>query len=240
MARSASRPAPSRTGVASNSTSPSGARKPTRRSCISTRASSQEGILIYGQRVPADGHATMSVCNYSGTTQAADHKPRRSAPSHTAKANGEGEALAIWRGRAGWARRPRRRVLCTRADRRQRRARPGAARWRGPESNRRHHDFQSCALPTELPRPRRVRLALVAAPVVACRARHQLLRGRRVRAVHTVEEGASTSAGERRDHPPVPRDPDPAVLRRPPAEAEVGAHPSASATAASGSEATLI
>src|ERR671937_515818 len=24
--------------------------------------------------------------------------------------------------------------------------------WRGPESNRRHHDFQSCALPTELPR----------------------------------------------------------------------------------------
>ncbi len=38
---------------------------------ISTRASSQEGILIYGQRVPADGHATMSVCNHSGTTQAA-------------------------------------------------------------------------------------------------------------------------------------------------------------------------
>src|SRR3954447_11198995 len=27
-----------------------------------------------------------------------------------------------------------------------------AARWRGPESNWRHHDFQSCALPTELPR----------------------------------------------------------------------------------------
>src|SRR5688572_19697741 len=25
--------------------------------------------------------------------------------------------------------------------------------WRGPESNRGHHDFQSCALPTELPRP---------------------------------------------------------------------------------------
>ena len=24
--------------------------------------------------------------------------------------------------------------------------------WRGPESNRGHHDFQSCALPTELPR----------------------------------------------------------------------------------------
>ena len=27
--------------------------------------------------------------------------------------------------------------------------------WRGPESNRRHHDFQSCALPTELPRQAR-------------------------------------------------------------------------------------
>ncbi len=26
------------------------------------------------------------------------------------------------------------------------------AKWRGPESNWRHHDFQSCALPTELPR----------------------------------------------------------------------------------------
>ena len=26
-------------------------------------------------------------------------------------------------------------------------------RWRRPEWNRRHHDFQSCALPTELPRP---------------------------------------------------------------------------------------
>ena len=25
-------------------------------------------------------------------------------------------------------------------------------KWRGPESNRGHHDFQSCALPTELPR----------------------------------------------------------------------------------------
>src|SRR5918999_5642015 len=27
-----------------------------------------------------------------------------------------------------------------------------AGKWRGPESNWRHHDFQSCALPTELPR----------------------------------------------------------------------------------------
>src|SRR3978361_1953781 len=28
----------------------------------------------------------------------------------------------------------------------------GTFRWRGWESNPRHHDFQSCALPTELPR----------------------------------------------------------------------------------------
>ena len=31
--------------------------------------------------------------------------------------------------------------------------------WRGAESNRRHHDFQSCALPTELPRRGGIRLA---------------------------------------------------------------------------------
>ena len=30
-----------------------------------------------------------------------------------------------------------------------------AWQWRGPESNRRHHGFQPCALPTELPRPER-------------------------------------------------------------------------------------
>jgi hypothetical protein len=30
-------------------------------------------------------------------------------------------------------------------------------RWLGAESNRRHEDFQSSALPTELPSPRRVR-----------------------------------------------------------------------------------
>ena len=29
----------------------------------------------------------------------------------------------------------------------------GVTEWRGPESNRRHHGFQPCALPTELPRP---------------------------------------------------------------------------------------
>jgi hypothetical protein len=28
----------------------------------------------------------------------------------------------------------------------------GETEWRGWESNPRHHDFQSCALPTELPR----------------------------------------------------------------------------------------
>ncbi len=30
---------------------------------------------------------------------------------------------------------------------------PERGPWRGADSNRRHHDFQSCALPTELPRP---------------------------------------------------------------------------------------
>ena len=31
---------------------------------------------------------------------------------------------------------------------------PGVSRkWRGPDLNRRHHGFQPCALPTELPRP---------------------------------------------------------------------------------------
>ncbi len=34
---------------------------------------------------------------------------------------------------------------------------PTVGRWRGWESNPRHHDFQSCALPTELPRPARPR-----------------------------------------------------------------------------------
>jgi hypothetical protein len=35
-------------------------------------------------------------------------------------------------------------------------------KWRGPESNWRHHDFQSCALPTELPRREAQRLASAA------------------------------------------------------------------------------
>ena len=30
----------------------------------------------------------------------------------------------------------------------------GPLKWPGAESNRRHHDFQSCALPTELPGPK--------------------------------------------------------------------------------------
>jgi hypothetical protein len=34
------------------------------------------------------------------------------------------------------------------------------ARWRGPESNRRHHGFQPCALPTELPRRGTVSVAV--------------------------------------------------------------------------------
>ena len=31
----------------------------------------QDGVVIYGQRVPSDGHVTFSVCNFSGGTQAA-------------------------------------------------------------------------------------------------------------------------------------------------------------------------
>ena len=33
------------------------------------KAALQDGIVIYGQRVPSDGHVTYSVCNFSGTTQ---------------------------------------------------------------------------------------------------------------------------------------------------------------------------
>ncbi len=51
-----------------------------------------------------------------------------------------------------WQGRSERRVLCTRASEDAARRCAAAGRWRGPESNRRHHDFQSCALPTELPR----------------------------------------------------------------------------------------
>ena len=46
---------------------------------ISTRATTQAGILIYGQSVPADGHGTMIVCNMSGTTQEAIVVPWPSA-----------------------------------------------------------------------------------------------------------------------------------------------------------------
>jgi hypothetical protein len=38
---------------------------------ISTRAALPAGLLIYGQRVPADGHGTMTVCNLSGSTMPA-------------------------------------------------------------------------------------------------------------------------------------------------------------------------
>src|ERR671918_2300108 len=53
---------------------------------------------------------------------------------------------------------------------RRKRRRPSS--WRGPESNWRHHDFQSCALPTELPRrssPLIVASALLDRPHVAVR-----------------------------------------------------------------------
>jgi hypothetical protein len=38
---------------------------------ISARATLPAGLLIYGQRVPADGHGTMTVCNLSGATMPA-------------------------------------------------------------------------------------------------------------------------------------------------------------------------
>ncbi len=38
---------------------------------LSTKGALQEGIVIYAQRVPSDGVVTLSVCNFSGTTQAA-------------------------------------------------------------------------------------------------------------------------------------------------------------------------
>ncbi len=31
----------------------------------------QDGVVLYGQRVPSDGHVMFDVCNFSGTTQAA-------------------------------------------------------------------------------------------------------------------------------------------------------------------------
>ena len=38
---------------------------------FSIKAPLQDGVLIYGQRVPSNGHVMYSVCNFSGTTQAA-------------------------------------------------------------------------------------------------------------------------------------------------------------------------
>ena len=38
---------------------------------FSIKAALQDGIVIYGQRVPSAGHVMFSVCNFSGTTQAA-------------------------------------------------------------------------------------------------------------------------------------------------------------------------
>src|SRR3954454_2875366 len=37
---------------------------------FSVKAALQDGVVIYGQRVPSDGHVTFDVCNFSGTTQA--------------------------------------------------------------------------------------------------------------------------------------------------------------------------
>jgi hypothetical protein len=38
---------------------------------ISTQAALQNGIILYAQRVPSDGHVAFDVCNFSGGTQAA-------------------------------------------------------------------------------------------------------------------------------------------------------------------------
>jgi hypothetical protein len=38
---------------------------------FSVQAAVQDGVVIYGQRVPSDGHVMFDVCNFSGTTQAA-------------------------------------------------------------------------------------------------------------------------------------------------------------------------
>src|SRR5660397_278521 len=50
----------------------------------------------------------------------------------------------------------------------------GAIRWRGAESNRGHHDFQSCALPTELPRQGCTHLLAERAGILAERTVHFL------------------------------------------------------------------
>src|SRR5438034_1258186 len=36
---------------------------------FSAQGALQNGILLYGQRVPSDGHVTFDVCNFSGTIQ---------------------------------------------------------------------------------------------------------------------------------------------------------------------------
>ena len=38
---------------------------------FSIKAPLQDGVMIYGQRVPSNGHVMYDVCNFSGTTQAA-------------------------------------------------------------------------------------------------------------------------------------------------------------------------
>ena len=38
---------------------------------FSVQAPLQDGVVIYGQRVPSDGHVTFDVCNFSGATHAA-------------------------------------------------------------------------------------------------------------------------------------------------------------------------
>jgi hypothetical protein len=46
-----------------------GGAKPGEGVVFSAQGALQNGILLYGQRVPSNGHVTFDVCNFSGTTQ---------------------------------------------------------------------------------------------------------------------------------------------------------------------------
>src|SRR3954471_18107119 len=54
----------------------------------------------------------------------------------------------------------------------------GFQRWRDPDSNRGHHDFQSCALPTELSRRAAPRVALAGRPGPGLQQRQRVDRRR--------------------------------------------------------------
>src|ERR1700756_1664214 len=83
---------------------------------------------------------------------------------------------------------------------------PGDWLWRDSESNRGHHDFQSCALPTELSRRAR---AMLAAHLPAVSGR-----------IRSTDRSASvhTPVGARQSSP----DDNEAALRTPAREVELG------------------